>query len=83
MKSLREYLQRSAERMKLWNEIMEFKEIQSALKTLKTSLDQHEIQKTGYEKTIVRLHELEKTVPSDSAVLNSLCVLTTSLHWVK
>ena len=48
---------------------MEFeKKIQSALETLKTSLEQHETQKSGYERTIARLHELQKSVPLDSKV---------------
>jgi len=49
---------------------MEFeKKIQSALKTLRSSLEQHETQKKGYERTIIRLTELQKTVPSDSKVV--------------
>ena len=49
---------------------MEFeKKIQSALKTLRISLEQHETQKTGYERTITRLAELQKTVPPDSKVV--------------
>jgi hypothetical protein len=48
---------------------MEFeKKIQSALKTLKTSLKQYETQKAGYERTITRLRELKKSVPPESKV---------------
>ena len=43
--------------------------IQSALKTLKTSLEQHETRKAGYERTITRLRELQKSVPSESKVV--------------
>jgi hypothetical protein len=48
---------------------MEFeKTIQGALKTLRTSLEQHEAQILGYERTIARLNELTKNVPRDSKV---------------
>jgi hypothetical protein len=52
---------------------MEFeKTIQGALKTLKTSLEQHEAQKAGYERAITRLNELTKNVPKDSKVTRPL-----------
>jgi len=48
---------------------MEFeKSIQSALKTLRTSLAHHESHKKGYERTIARLMELQKNVPPQSKV---------------
>jgi hypothetical protein len=45
------------------------RKIQSALKTLRGSLEQHETQKKGYERTIALLTELHKTVPFDSKVV--------------
>ena len=48
---------------------MEFENsVQSALKTLRASITRHEAHKKGYEKTIVRLLELQKTVPPQSKV---------------
>lgn len=48
---------------------MEFeKSIQSALKTLRASLAQHEAHRTGYERTVSRLIELQKSVPPQSKV---------------
>lgn len=48
---------------------MEFeKSIQGALKTLRTSLEQHESQKVGYERVITRLASLQKSVPPESKV---------------
>ena len=53
-----------------WHGRMDFeKKIQSALKTLRSSLEHHESQKKGYERTITRLTELQKTVPSDAKVV--------------
>jgi len=48
---------------------MEFeKSVQSALKTLRASLAQHEAHREGYERTIARLIELQKNVPRQSKV---------------
>ena len=44
------------------------KKLQSALKTLRTSLGQHEAQKAGYERTVTRLNELSKNVLPESKV---------------
>jgi hypothetical protein len=63
---------------------MEFeKTIQGALKTLKTSLEQHEAQKVGYERTIARLNELTKNVPKDSKVYVSFALLINSFLLAK
>ena len=49
---------------------MEFQEqIQTALKALRKSLEEHETQRSGYERTIARLTELQKSVSPDSKVL--------------
>ena len=51
---------------------MEFeKSVQSALKTLTASLAQHAAHKKGYERTVARLLELQKSVPPQSKVLYS------------
>jgi len=51
---------------------MAFQEkLQGALKTLETSLEQHEVQRKGYDRTIARLTELSKSVPPESKVFNS------------
>jgi hypothetical protein len=48
---------------------MEFEDtLQKALKTLKESLEQHEKQKEGYDRSINRLNELQRSVPPESKV---------------
>ena len=49
---------------------MEFEDtLQRALKTLNTSLEQHKTQKDGYQRSINRLTELQKSVPPESKVM--------------
>jgi hypothetical protein len=48
---------------------MEFeKTIQGALKTLNTALKEHESQRAGYERVIVRLEQLRRSVSEQSKV---------------
>ena len=47
------------------------KQVQKALRTLRSALEQHRNQSAGYERTIARLQDIQKSVPAEAKV--ALC----------